>query len=78
MTAIAKPGTPINDGTMQAMRVSLPAEYFNTLNFICDQTGESQRSIIRRAVAAFLREAGFPHLQDTPITYTSRSRQKGS
>ncbi|EMY35760.1 hypothetical protein D477_002668 [Arthrobacter crystallopoietes BAB-32] len=77
MTTITKPGTPTVAG-MREMRVALPDEYFAALNFVGDQTGESQRSIVRRAVGTYLREAGFPHLIDVPATHTTRTNKKGT
>lgn len=71
MKGINRPGTKVIDD-WKWLRTQLPPDAFEALRYLSESTGESFRSIARRAVIAHLHEAGFPHLTVPETTATTR------
>lgn len=69
------PGTAVTDG-WKWIKAQLPPDAYSALQHLAETTGESQRSIVRRAVVELLRSAGAPHLLDVGTTHTSRRAPK--
>lgn len=65
------PGTVVTAG-WKWVKAQLPPDVSEALQHPAETTGESQRSIIRRAVITYLQKTGFPHLTDVPTTHASR------
>jgi hypothetical protein len=65
------PGTVVTAG-WSWIKAQLPPDVANALQHLAETTGESQRSIVRRAVIGYLQTTGFPHLTHVPTTHTSR------
>jgi len=66
-----RPGTLVTAG-WKWIRTQLPPDAYGALQHLAETTGESQRSIVRRAVVTYLQKTGFPHLTGVQTTHTTR------
>lgn len=68
-------GTPL-DGRQHQIHLNVNTDTFEALAYLSKMTGESKRSIIRRALVQHLNEAGFPALVSPAPTHTTRKKEK--
>ncbi|WP_378040904.1 hypothetical protein [Citricoccus parietis] len=67
-------GTPL-DGRQHQVHLNVNTATFDALTYLSQMTGESKRSIIRRALVQHLNEVGFPALVTPTPTHTTQKKE---